>query len=514
MAIVEVINNTGTGGMPTSSRIYFIAVAMIACLYLGGAIFVPLAAIDAYYLPDDTYYTLSIARNIAAGLGPSTDGIIQTTGFQPLIALVLQPVFWLGADADSALRAAIVVSAFFGVVAVALAGGITREATGSSIAAACAVLLIGVSPRVLGNAFNGLESTLAVSVCLGLLWMASATQADATRQRLLALGCVAGLALWARIDAVLVIAVLVPVALWRLGAIRTGIVAIAASITVGPWVAYCLVEGGHLIPESGSAVRQILSYHSEIGRTFGENVTAALAAPALALFPMLPPGQAAWGAVVLLFPILRAWQRKSVDTAALVALAGVAMVLFYALLLPAFWFFHRYLLLASIALIVAAVTAVWHRGVSAKVTIAATAVLAVQQVYPQLPHFRMALGLEESFRTGHNYGYVAQELLPLLPEGAVLGAMQSGALNWYAPADVRVVNLDGVVNSDAKSAIGEGQLDAYLRDVGATHFADWPLNRNWLQAASSSPVPLTPIGAVADHLIVGQDFTLYRIDWP
>ncbi len=500
--------------MSSPRRFFIAAIAAIGCLYLCVAIFAPLTAIDAYYLPDDTYYTLSIARNIAAGLGPSTDGIIQTTGFQPLIALILQPVFWLGADADSALRAAIIISAVFGILTTALAGGIARQTTGSYAVAACVVLLIGLSPRVLGNAFNGLESTLATSIFLGLIWLAASTPSNAPRGRLVALGCFAGLALWARIDAVLVIAVLIPVAIWRLGMLRTGIVAVAAGISVAPWVAYCLTERGHLIPESGSAVRQILDYHSDIGRTAGENITAALAAPSLALFPAIPPSIAAWGSVLLLLPILWAWQRKALDAPALLALAGMAMVAFYALYLPAFWFFHRYLLLASIALIVGAVTFAWARGFGVRAIVVATAVLCAQQIYTQLPHFRTLIGVDDSFRTGHNYGYVARQLMPILPNGAVLGAMQSGALNWYAERGVRVVNLDGVVNADAKAAIGQGQLDAYLKDVGATHFADWPLNRNWLQAASASPVPLTAIGAVADHLVKGQDFTMYRLDWP
>ncbi|MDA9207271.1 hypothetical protein N9O61_00135 [Octadecabacter sp.] len=500
--------------MLSPHRFFIAAIAAIGGLYLCVALCAPLAAIDAYYLPDDTYYTLSIARNIAAGLGPSADGIIQTTGFQPLIALILQPVFWLGADADSALRAAIVISSVFGILATVLAGGMTREATGSSIVAGCVVLLIGLSPRVLGNAFNGLESTLATSIFLGLIWMAASTTSNAPRGRLVALGCIAGLALWARIDAVLVIAVLIPVAIWRLGLLRTGIVAAAATVSVAPWVVYCLTESGHLIPESGSAVRQILAYHSDIGRTVGENITAALAAPSLALLPVLHPSIAAWGSVLLLLPVLWAWQRKAMDAPALLALAGMAMVAFYAVYLPAFWFFHRYLLLASIALIVGAATFAWARGLGTRAIVVATAVLCTQQVYTQLPHFRTVIGFEDSFRTGHNYGHVARQLMPILPDGAVLGAMQSGALNWYAERGVRVVNLDGVVNADAKAAIGEGQLDAFLKDVGATHFADWPLNRNWLQAASTSPVPLTPIGAVADHLVKGQDFTMYRIDWP
>ena len=51
-----------------------------------------LDTIDRKYVPDDTYYTLSIARSIAAGLGPTANGQDLTAGFQPLLAFLLVPV--------------------------------------------------------------------------------------------------------------------------------------------------------------------------------------------------------------------------------------------------------------------------------------------------------------------------------------------------------------------------------------------------------------------------------------
>ena len=45
----------------------------------------PLGVIDRLFVPDDTYYTLTIARSLARGHGPTVDGHVLTSGFQPLM---------------------------------------------------------------------------------------------------------------------------------------------------------------------------------------------------------------------------------------------------------------------------------------------------------------------------------------------------------------------------------------------------------------------------------------------
>lgn len=93
-----------------------IGIAPAAVIVLGAAIRLALGlrdlgVLDALFIPDDTYYTLAIARSLAAGIGPTADGIVLTNGFQPLLAFLLVPVFWLLQDPDAALRAAIIIGA-------------------------------------------------------------------------------------------------------------------------------------------------------------------------------------------------------------------------------------------------------------------------------------------------------------------------------------------------------------------------------------------------------------------
>jgi hypothetical protein len=54
--------------------------------------FQPIEFIDSKFLPDDAYLSLTIAKNIAEGLGPSYSGE-YTNGFQPLYVFIMVPVF-------------------------------------------------------------------------------------------------------------------------------------------------------------------------------------------------------------------------------------------------------------------------------------------------------------------------------------------------------------------------------------------------------------------------------------
>lgn len=83
----------------------------------------PLTTIDRLFLPDDTYYTLSIARALSAGDGPSASGGILTSGFQPLTAFLMVPVFWhLGWFGDVMMAALTLGTLAFGFGAVGFLG--------------------------------------------------------------------------------------------------------------------------------------------------------------------------------------------------------------------------------------------------------------------------------------------------------------------------------------------------------------------------------------------------------
>lgn len=117
-------------------------------------------------------------------------------------------------------------------------------------------------------------------------------------------------------------------------------------------------------------------------------------------------------------------------------------------------------------------------------------------------------------RVDRGYSRQVRAVVDDLPHGARVAAMQSGALGWWAgsatASQIRVVNLDGVVNGAAKEAIGARQLGAYLHRIGATHFADWDGNALMLQTYQGQH-PEARLGDRLQAGTPGESFILYRI---
>ena len=80
--------------MTDETRIFALGAVIVSAVYLWVGV-QPLLFLDRIFVHDDTYYILAIARSLAQGLGPSADGVIPTSGFQPLGTFLLVPVFWL-----------------------------------------------------------------------------------------------------------------------------------------------------------------------------------------------------------------------------------------------------------------------------------------------------------------------------------------------------------------------------------------------------------------------------------
>ena len=130
-----------------------------------------LELLDRLFIPDDTYYTLSIARSLAAGLGPSADGVQLTNGFQPLLAFLMVPVFWMSDGLDAPLRMAILLMALCDTVNVALMGALGYR-FGGKTAGMLAASMWALSPIAISNALGGLETALALCASLAMvaLW--------------------------------------------------------------------------------------------------------------------------------------------------------------------------------------------------------------------------------------------------------------------------------------------------------------------------------------------------------
>jgi hypothetical protein len=125
---------------------------------------------------------------------------------------------------------------------------------------------------------------------------------------------------------------------------------------------------------------------------------------------------------------------------------------------------------------------------------------------------------------GHHVDYdddkgfreAAEEILAKAPVGAVVGSMQTGALQYFAPPGVRVINLDGVVNPDAAQALEQRRLGIYARSQGIRYFADWQMNQlNFVAVAGLRELKLDSFQPIAWAAPQGnRKFVLWKISWP
>ena len=512
-----------------------------------------LTIVDRLFVPDDTYYTLAIARSLADGLGPSADsGMTLTTGFQPLVAFLTVPVFWLTDDPGLPLRGVLVLLACADALTVVLLARLAARVAGPA-AAVVAAAVWAVSPYALGVSLNGLESTLTLAVSLALVEVWLLARERPGLRLWVAAGALAGLALMTRVDTVFLVALLglLEIAFGRLRPVLTA--AITALAVVLPWWAYSVVLTGSPVPESGAAVQELVGVHRGIGLDVGDSLGLAVGrvvgAPVLDL-PVLRaalvehPGRAFTSAAALCTTLaalaLWAGTRRRSGTRQLPLLAlglhAVALLLFYGIVNAAPWFYDRYLLPVAAVLAIAVAVPVgllWSAAAAIRrdragqlappVLRAVAAAVAVALVIPPafdtvgLLRAQPQGSVEGGYDGAKGYAEVAREVLSQLPPGAVVGSMQSGALGYfapYAPQGVRVVNLDGVVDGEAAAALAQDRLPDYMRERGVTHFADWPFNYFVLAShstASKGQLRLTPAGAARPQ--AGERFEISRVDY-
>ncbi len=175
------------------------AVAALACIGVAAAALLLFVTPQGLGLGGDSYYYVSGARGLLAGVGfarPAADGTFRTiTHFPPLYSLVLASAGWIGLEIVSAARAMHVI--LFGLNAF-LIGWLVWRGTASLGFAVAGAVLFAASPAML--AVHSWLLSEALFLCLGLcsvVWLVRALQTG-RRTSLIAAGLAAGLAVLTR----------------------------------------------------------------------------------------------------------------------------------------------------------------------------------------------------------------------------------------------------------------------------------------------------------------------------
>ncbi len=473
-----------------------------------------LDSVDRWFIQDDAYYTWTIARSLAAGLGPRSDPEVLTTGFQPLLAFLEAPLFWITRSPDAPLRATLLGLATVDVALAALVGHLVRRAAGTAAGLlACAAWLL--SPQAIALALGGLETTLALFLLVATAALWGRYRRRSTPLRAAGLGVCIGLTLLARVDAAFLAVGIGAYELARGERRGLAVVVASALLAVAPWWLWSLALSGSVVPESGAAARELaLLYQGEnvLERAWIWSAACVLANALLDLTALRHAiaESALLGPLIALafwtsYALLSVWTLRPVRPADRLPLAalflhGGLLALFYSCYVPAVWFFARYLALAQLGVCVLFALAVARAlgspsrarrslaYASAGLVLVGAGAQSAQRLVgePELATYWAidgATGYREPMRAA----------LAQLPPGAVVGALQSGALGYFAGDGIEVVNLDGVVSGPAAAALAEHRLLAYARERGVTHFCDWPLQHELFAARAGAPPDLSAV---------------------
>ncbi len=458
-------------------------------------------AVAQFFITEDGYLMLTIARNMATGLGMTvSEGTIATNGVQPLATFIFT-IPYLITDGDKLdslvgiilISAAISVAAFF--VLQRFAQMVIAPYTEDRIWSWLVATLWFVGPLLLLHSMNALETglyTLMVLVTLLQFGRILEKGADSTFRDRLLLGAICGITFLARIDgAFLVVAVFLVWGFYELLSLRLKFMqvvfrlfppGILSLVFAAPWLVYNKLLYGSLTPISG-----ISQSH---GAGFGSNLPLLPSRLFEYLFPMLPvPTEweqtgvaivAFWLIVIAILGTFVFTALRNPGRSRLVVLAyvlyAVSLAAYYSLYFGAPHFLSRYMAPLAPLLIVATIAvglrlADWSDGRVNQPVLHVLGVLAIV----------MSLGLLGRLLIpgvkAQGHFQVVDWVQENVPEDVWVGAVQTGTLGYWRD---RTINLDGKVNPNALRALEEeGDVFNYVLGSEIQYIADWSGIADW-----------------------------------
>ena len=454
-------------------------------------------------VPDDAFYYMVPAVNIARGLGPTADTITLTSAYHPLWMALLAVESWLVRFDKTALFAAVAITG----MALHVAGALLLYLVGTRFAprpvAFALSVAYGVRERALWEAVDGMEAALVTFVVIAFAALQTLPASPAWRRR--AGSVVLGLVVLARTELALfallwlaAVAVMTWRAEHRVGPVirQVAVWIVGVALTVLPWIIVSRLLYGGFVQQS-----QLMKefWRARLLAAGGPDAPLRVITEVLGtwirvnyqLYPVLPLLLAFLVGIIVYRRLGDRWPAAAapgddagrdalVMVAATLGLHLAAAGLFYAVRFTFVrdWYFASgrvFWPLAALALW----TLAWPPGAPTAAALrrlrAATAVVLVV----------LALGLlgVALVRTAHGGPLrdhtgvlcagrlaVAEWVRAHTPPDAILAAYSSGTLAYFA--ERRVVNLDGLANNDVLRVVQSRAMDRYLDRLGVTYVAD------------------------------------------
>jgi hypothetical protein len=449
---------------------------------------------------DDSFYYLVIARNLAAGIGSTFDGVNATNGFHPLWAYSLAGLHKLGTDPVTMLRVT-------KLCEVLLLGGASLLflLTGRLLRIPPIVLLIpplfwiGMDPL-----YEGMEGGLQFFLLNAALY--AFVRVHGSPDRILSwatLSALSGLLVWARVEAGIlgILPLLAILSLRQRTRVSRRILLVLAAMpfaSLGFYFIYNWSLFGALSPISGAVKRfnSRLLWQGEGGYNLVGNAAAMLSIAKM--WQGLAVGAIGLGWMTK----VRREGRALADYPLLIFLLALA-VNHLALYVYMTLFVHRsyaeyghyyitLFLMTGIVLVIVLTelrsalrrwmpTALAQGGFWGVLTLLALTLLVA--FVRQVPEWYRPEKMDWELISYKSSNWLDQNL----PDGAVVGINSAGVFGYFANA--RIVNLDGLVNSqDYFQALRSGWIAPWLVQEGVTHLAGMLPE----DAPEESPLPIGP----------------------
>jgi hypothetical protein len=493
----------------------------------------PLKFIDGLTIPDDSYLSLTLARNIARGLGPLY-GDSYTNGFQPLYVFLISPIYhFIAHDLIAPIHLALLFSAAVDSATLYIVYLLIKQISQSWATPIIAVFAWAINPYAISTANNGLDTTLSLFfIVLSYHFYTKFIKPSLEKTKLLvwfAFGVLLGLTALARIDNAILAAAFILAVLYsdynsgsglRRSAGHLIMIGTGALFAVLPWIIYIIHYTGDLIPISGRAIRYLSLSWCDHYPTLTNMYIPMIKLGArsvinqnLTYIPLF---------ILLVLTILLAKGKNRFDDvferlkAHNIILSFVCVLLFtYTFYIFGIWYSKRYFFPAAFLFLLYIATLfdiIYMRLESRRSKSIFTSCVLVFLV--------AAAGLSPSFRTLYfstntneqgymNLGLWAKETFP---DSTVIGSCQTGALGYFAQ-NLKVVNLDGVVNKPCYERLIRKEAIDYMKDEKIAYFIDWTNNLEFIQRESRDLTPddLVPLGKIDQFKSWNHDWHVFKV---
>jgi len=493
--------------MSTIQSRYFMILILFIIFYGAVTRLLPLQSEEAMVqsISEDGYLMMTIARNIALGLGMSTaNGTIPTNGTQPLTSFLWAGIYWLVAgDKVQGILGIILIQFTSATLAAVLLWRLgihllPPHPTKPQIAILAAALWYA-SPVTIAQTQNGLETPFYLLAVLGVTLLIILFIRQWSFRHSILIGLLLGITFWIRNDAIFFILAVCLVQLllgsWQRHEfwqrfLQVNVMGITTVLVALPWLIYNKVNFGGIMPISGSS--------QNLTSQFGQNLPllpSVLIEYLLVFFPIPGQLQVMWpvvlastvvliGIMIGLWPLwLRLQQPTERRLFLLVSLYGIGLIGFYGLYFGAGHFLGRYLFPLSPFLALLSVAIGWW-------------------IWPQIPWQPLRYGILAGFMVSlssviayksltdhpHQHAQVIDWVNQHVAEEEWVAAVQTGTLGYFHD---RTLNLDGKVNPEALQARRQGptELIKYVvnKRIGSQrieYIIDWFGIASWIEKHS------------------------------